>query len=128
MFCDAETVVDWGPSAADAATKLQAAGTANKLIKSGVHNMAKARQRMDAVPQLPTWNCSEWGLATILDPVMQRRMDATSLEARRFMRDCINTLYVSESQIEYAARYLPPTRAPRALPCTMSLSIMSSRP
>ena len=89
---------------ADAATKIQVAGTADKLIKAGVQNMVKARQRMDGIPQLPSWHCDECSVASVLEPFLARGCNIDSLQSRKFMRDCINTLYVSESQTEHAAR------------------------
>lgn len=89
---------------ADAATKIQVAGTADKLIKAGVQNILKARQRMDTLPRLPGWNCDEYSIASMLDPVMAPGYKVNSLESRKLMRDCINALYVSESQTEHAAR------------------------
>ncbi len=80
------------------------AGTADKLIKAGVQNILKARQRMDTLPRLPNWHCDEYSMASMLEPVMSRGYKINSLESRKFMRDCINALYVSESQTEHAAR------------------------
>ena len=80
------------------------AGTADKLIKAGVQNILKARERMDVLPRLPGWHSGESSLAAMLDPVMAPGYKVNSLESRKLMRDCINALYVSESQTEHAAR------------------------
>ena len=92
------------PLPADAATKVQVAGTADELIKAGVQNILKARQRMDILPQLPGWHNNEYSVANMLDPVMAPGYKVNSLESRKLMRDCINALYVSESRTEHAAR------------------------
>lgn len=66
--------------------------------------MAMARERMDVVPKLPSWHADENKVAAVLDPVLRAGFDINSTKSRQLVRDCINFLYVSESQTLHAAR------------------------
>lgn len=82
--------------------KLQAAKTSDRLVKAAVLNMSKARQRMVVLPGLQPEDAH--GLSGSIEPLFTSKGKLDSLESRKYVRDVINSLYVSESQTRFAAQ------------------------
>jgi len=81
--------------------KLQAANTSDSLVKNAVANMAKARQRMVVLPGLQPEDAT--GLSGSVEPLFASRCRLDSPEARRYVRNVVNCLYVAERQTRFAA-------------------------
>jgi hypothetical protein len=70
-------------------------------VKAAVLNMSKARQRMVVLPGLQPEDAH--GLSGSIEPLFTSKGKLDSLESRKYVRDVINSLYVSESQTRFAA-------------------------